>query len=61
MRESEHARKNPHARVIRLGIGDTTQPIPNIITSAMVEVTVVDTYTLLSKFEKTWAGWSHRN
>lgn len=38
MRESEHARKNPHARVISLGIGDTTEPIPNIITSAMAEV-----------------------
>ncbi|XP_054799243.1 aminotransferase ALD1, chloroplastic-like [Prosopis cineraria] len=37
MRESEHARKNPHARVLRLGIGDTTEPIPSMITSTMVE------------------------
>ncbi|KAF7829898.1 putative LL-diaminopimelate aminotransferase, chloroplastic [Senna tora] len=37
MRESEHAKKNPDAKIIRLGIGDTTEPIPGIITSAMVE------------------------
>nr|KYP47503.1 hypothetical protein KK1_030830 [Cajanus cajan] len=37
MRESEYAQRNPHARLIRLGIGDTTEPIPDIITSAMVE------------------------
>ena len=38
-RESEHIRKYPNANLIRLGIGDTTQPIPDIITSAMAEVT----------------------
>ena len=38
MRESEYAQRNPHARLIRLGIGDTTEPIPEIITSAMAEV-----------------------
>ncbi|CAJ1971805.1 unnamed protein product [Sphenostylis stenocarpa] len=37
MRESDYAQRNPHARLIRLGIGDTTQPIPDIITSAMAE------------------------
>ncbi|KAK7853208.1 probable LL-diaminopimelate aminotransferase, chloroplastic isoform X1 [Quercus suber] len=37
MRESEHTQKYPHARLIRLGIGDTTEPIPDIITSAMAE------------------------
>ncbi|WVZ02506.1 hypothetical protein V8G54_023312 [Vigna mungo] len=36
-RESEYSRRNPHARLIQLGIGDTTQPIPDIITSAMAE------------------------
>ncbi|XP_047173936.1 probable LL-diaminopimelate aminotransferase, chloroplastic [Vigna umbellata] len=36
-RESEYSRRNPHARLIKLGIGDTTQPIPDIITSAMAE------------------------
>jgi len=40
MRESDYAQRNPHARLIRLGIGDTTQPIPDIITSAMAEVIV---------------------
>ncbi|XVF36789.1 hypothetical protein REPUB_Repub19eG0088400 [Reevesia pubescens] len=36
-RESEHMQKNPDASLIRLGIGDTTQPIPDIITQAMAE------------------------
>ncbi|XP_062162650.1 probable LL-diaminopimelate aminotransferase, chloroplastic isoform X2 [Alnus glutinosa] len=35
--ELEHNQKCPHARLIRLGIGDTTEPIPDIITSAMAE------------------------
>lgn len=39
MHETEHARKYPNARLIRLGIGDTTEPIPEIITSSMAEVT----------------------
>ncbi|KAJ6337491.1 hypothetical protein OIU76_007214 [Salix suchowensis] len=37
VRENEHARRNPDARLIRLGIGDTTQPIPDTITAAMAE------------------------
>lgn len=49
LRESEHIRKHPDARLIRLGIGDTTQPIPDIITSAMAEVTL-----LLSLFRWNW-------
>ncbi|RZB69384.1 Aminotransferase ALD1, chloroplastic, partial [Glycine soja] len=32
-----YAQRNPHARLIRLGIGDTTEPIPDIITSAMAK------------------------
>ncbi|KAI9200943.1 hypothetical protein LWI28_015494 [Acer negundo] len=36
-RESEHIRKYPDASLIRLGIGDTTEPIPDIITLAMAE------------------------
>ncbi|XVF64704.1 hypothetical protein PTKIN_Ptkin09bG0188800 [Pterospermum kingtungense] len=35
--EHEHIQKNPNASLIRLGIGDTTQPIPEIITQAMAE------------------------
>ncbi|KAK5832155.1 hypothetical protein PVK06_015955 [Gossypium arboreum] len=35
--ESEHLQKNPDASLIRLGIGDTTQPIPDTITLAMAE------------------------
>ncbi|KAK7385268.1 hypothetical protein VNO78_30982 [Psophocarpus tetragonolobus] len=37
MRECLYAKRNPHARLIRLGIGDTTEPIPDIITSAMAK------------------------
>ncbi|XP_002513859.4 aminotransferase ALD1, chloroplastic [Ricinus communis] len=37
MAEYEHMQKKPHARLIRLGIGDTTEPIPEIITSSMAE------------------------
>ncbi|KAI4321391.1 hypothetical protein MLD38_034775 [Melastoma candidum] len=36
-RETEHKRKYPDVELIRLGIGDTTEPIPEIITSAMAE------------------------
>ncbi|RVW65467.1 Aminotransferase ALD1, chloroplastic [Vitis vinifera] len=36
-RELEHTQKYPHAKLIKLGIGDTTEPIPDIITSAMAE------------------------
>ncbi|XAR62201.1 LL-diaminopimelate aminotransferase [Bertholletia excelsa] len=35
--ELEHTRKYPQEKLIRLGIGDTTEPIPGIITSAMAE------------------------
>lgn len=38
-RELEHTQKYPHAKLIKLGIGDTTEPIPDIITLAMAEVT----------------------
>ncbi|EXC06680.1 LL-diaminopimelate aminotransferase [Morus notabilis] len=36
-RAFDHTQKHPDARLIRLGIGDTTEPIPDIITSAMAE------------------------
>ncbi|KAJ8762964.1 hypothetical protein K2173_023093 [Erythroxylum novogranatense] len=35
--EAEHIQKNPKAQLIRLGVGDTTHPIPEIISSAMAE------------------------
>ncbi|XP_021714846.1 aminotransferase ALD1-like [Chenopodium quinoa] len=35
MREMEHIKKYPHAKLIRLGVGDTTQPIPYTISSVM--------------------------
>uniref|UniRef100_A0A2P2LC79 Aminotransferase class I/classII domain-containing protein n=1 Tax=Rhizophora mucronata TaxID=61149 RepID=A0A2P2LC79_RHIMU len=34
-RRNAHLQKYPDARVISLGIGDTTEPIPEVITSAM--------------------------
>ncbi|KAJ8768969.1 hypothetical protein K2173_023964 [Erythroxylum novogranatense] len=36
-RRNAHLQKYPDARVISLGIGDTTEPIPEVITSAMAE------------------------
>lgn len=37
MRREAHEKKYPDAKVISLGIGDTTQPMPSIVTSAMAE------------------------
>ncbi|CAM8971686.1 unnamed protein product [Rhodiola kirilowii] len=39
MREIAHLRKYPNAKVISLGIGDTTEPVPDIITSRMADFT----------------------
>ncbi|KAA8522526.1 hypothetical protein F0562_013113 [Nyssa sinensis] len=36
-REFEHTLEHPQAKLIRLGVGDTTEPLPEIITSAMAE------------------------
>jgi LL-diaminopimelate aminotransferase len=36
-RRREFAAKNPHAKIISLGIGDTTEPIPQPIVSSMSE------------------------
>jgi len=38
MKHEAHLKKYPDAKVISLGIGDTTEPIPRVITSAMAEV-----------------------
>ncbi|KAF9608194.1 hypothetical protein IFM89_007816 [Coptis chinensis] len=35
--EFEHIQKHPDAKLISLGVGDTTEPIPDIITLAMAE------------------------
>ncbi|XXG87560.1 hypothetical protein AAC387_Pa11g2217 [Persea americana] len=37
MRQLGHMQKYPDAKLISLGIGDTTQPIPDVVTSAMAE------------------------
>lgn len=37
-RRGIHMQKYPDAQVISLGIGDTTEPIPEVITSAMAQV-----------------------
>ena len=37
-RRAAHLQKYPDAKVISLGIGDTTEPIPEVITSAMAKV-----------------------
>ncbi|XP_024521048.1 probable LL-diaminopimelate aminotransferase, chloroplastic [Selaginella moellendorffii] len=36
-RRAAHLQKNPDAKVISLGIGDTTEPIPEVITTAMAK------------------------
>lgn len=33
----EHEKKNPTRRIIKLGIGDTSLPLPKIVTYAMVK------------------------
>lgn len=33
--------KHPDAQIISLGIGDTTEPIPEVITSAMAKVILI--------------------
>ncbi|XP_062097678.1 probable LL-diaminopimelate aminotransferase, chloroplastic [Humulus lupulus] len=50
-RELEHRQKYPQEKLIRLGIGDTTEPIPDIITSAMAE------YTLALSTVKGYRGY----
>jgi LL-diaminopimelate aminotransferase len=37
-RRAAHLLKYPDAKIISLGIGDTTEPIPDVITNAMAEV-----------------------
>uniref|UniRef100_A0A0D9VQP2 Aminotransferase class I/classII large domain-containing protein n=1 Tax=Leersia perrieri TaxID=77586 RepID=A0A0D9VQP2_9ORYZ len=37
IKHEEHLKKYPDAKVISLGIGDTTEPIPSIVASAMAE------------------------
>ena len=37
-RRAAHLLKYPDAEIISLGIGDTTEPIPDVITNAMAEV-----------------------
>lgn len=39
-RKVAHMQKYPDAQVISLGIGDTTEPIPEVITSAMATVLI---------------------
>jgi len=34
-RRREHQEANPDAKIISLGIGDTTEPIPQVIADAM--------------------------
>ena len=43
-RELEHINKYPNAEVISLGIGDTTEPIPDLIASAMSDVSIISCF-----------------
>jgi hypothetical protein len=49
MRCEAHQKKYPDAKVISLGMGDTTQPIPSILTSTMTEVHI---YPFLSSLKQ---------
>lgn len=46
-RRTAHIQKYPDAKVISLGIGDTTEPIPQVITGAMEEVCGAVTYFVI--------------
>jgi LL-diaminopimelate aminotransferase len=50
-RELEHRQKYPQEKLIRLGIGDTTEPIPDTITSSMAE------YALALSTVKGYSGY----
>ena len=39
-RRREHQEKHPDAKIISLGIGDTTEPIPDVISSAMRDAAI---------------------
>ena len=39
-RKVAHMVKYPNAEVISLGVGDTTEPIPSVVTKAMAEVII---------------------
>ena len=39
-RRNAHLAENPDAKIISLGIGDTTEPIPSFISNAMAEASV---------------------
>ena len=54
-RELEHVNKYPNAEVISLGIGDTTQPIPDLIASAMSDVSITCFVSVVTDgFLKRW-------
>lgn len=39
-----HLKKYPNANLIDLGIGDTTEPLPTLVTSSMVDVSYEDSF-----------------
>lgn len=42
VRELRHIKKYPNAKVISLGIGDTTEPIPDIVALSMANVSSIN-------------------
>lgn len=48
--------KHPDAKIISLGIGDTTEPIPDVITSAMSKVVFLVLFVNLIK-HSPWVCW----
>lgn len=53
-----HLEKYPHANVIDLGIGDTTEPLSTIVTSSMVDVSYKGSFCLVITFFSLYICWS---
>lgn len=51
--------KYPDAQIISLGIGDTTEPIPELITSAMAKVTLMSLFVNFVKNRIQLLSLSH--
>lgn len=52
-RKAAHMLRYPDAQVISLGIGDTTEPIPEVITSAMAKVLVHKSFSFVICIKET--------
>lgn len=44
-----HLKRHPHANVIDLGVGDTTQPLPTTVTASMIDVSYEASFSELAE------------